>query len=162
MKYLLIIIGLFFTIPLFVLSMSRDLGLIPHGMGSIDWLTWLMFILIALFVGTSMVFIPLMGITGAALAAMVSNIIYNMLGVVVVGRRFGLWPYGMVHLKMTIVGLAAASAGFLIPQVTLIPDIIIRSLLVTFIFIGGVYFWRLSDDMNGLFASFMAKLKNRL
>ena len=124
--------------------------------------TWLMFILIALFVATSMIFIPLFGITGAALAAMVSNIIYNMLGVVVVGRRFGLWPYGMAHLKMTIVGLAAASAGFLIPQITLIPDIIIRSLLVTFIFIGGVYFWRLSDDMNGLFGSFMAKLKNRL
>jgi O-antigen/teichoic acid export membrane protein len=124
--------------------------------------TWLMFILIALFVTTSMIFIPLFGITGAALAAMVSNIIYNMLGVVVVGRRFGLWPYGMGHLKMTIVGLAAASAGFLIPQITLIPDIIIRSLLVTFIFIGGVYFWRLSDDMNGLFVSFMAKMKNRL
>lgn len=124
--------------------------------------TWLMFILIALFVATSMIFIPLFGITGAALAAMVSNIIYNMLGVVVVGRRFGLWPYGMAHLKMTIVGLAAASAGFLIPQITLIPDIIIRSLLVTFIFIGGVYLWRLSDDMNGLFGSFMAKIRNRL
>ncbi len=45
--------------------------------------TWLMFLLIALFVGTSMIFIPLFGITGAALAAMISNIIYNLLGVVV-------------------------------------------------------------------------------
>jgi len=124
--------------------------------------TWLMFILIALFVTTSMIFIPLFGITGAALAAMVSNIIYNMLGVIVVGTRFGLWPYSMAHLKMTIVGLAAASAGYLIPQITLIPDIIVRSLLVTFIFIAGVYFLRLSDDMNGLFGSFMTKLKNKL
>jgi len=43
--------------------------------------TWLMFILVALFVGTSMIFIPLYGINGAALATMISNIIYNMLGV---------------------------------------------------------------------------------
>ncbi|MBE0675152.1 MAG: hypothetical protein IH591_10860, partial [Bacteroidales bacterium] len=124
--------------------------------------TWLMFILIALFVTTSMIFIPLFGITGAALATMVSNIIYNMLGVIVVGTRFGLWPYSMAHLKMTFVGLAAASAGYLIPQINLIPDIIVRSLLVTFIFIAGVYFLRLSDDMNGLFGSFMTKMKKKL
>ncbi|MFZ2287509.1 MAG: oligosaccharide flippase family protein [Bacteroidales bacterium] len=124
--------------------------------------TWLMFILISLFVATSMIFIPMFGITGAALAAMVSNIIFNMLGVLVVGRRFGLWPYSTAHLKMTIVGLAAGSAGYLIPQFTLIPDIILRSLLVTVIFVAGVYFWRLSDDMNGIIRSAISKFKARL
>ena len=108
-----------------------------------------MFLLIVLFVGTSMIFIPLFGITGAALAAMISNIIYNMLGVVVVGRKFGIWPYSMAHLKMTIVGLVAIVAGYLMPQFSLYPDIMVRSLLVTVIFTAGVYFWRLSDDMNG-------------
>jgi O-antigen/teichoic acid export membrane protein len=121
--------------------------------------TWLMFILIVLFVGTSMIFIPLLGITGAALAGMISNIIYNMLGVIVVGRRFGLWPYSMAHLKMTSVGLLAVAAGYLMPAISLVPDILVRSLLVTVIFTAGVYFWRLSDDMNGLIGSFLARLK---
>ncbi len=52
----LLIVGLILTVPLFVLSMSRDLGLISHGMGSIDWLTWLMFILatpVQFYVGAS-------------------------------------------------------------------------------------------------------------
>jgi len=124
--------------------------------------TWLMFILIILFVGTSMIFIPLFGITGAALASMISNIIYNMLGVVVVGRRFGLWPYSSVHLKMSIVGLAALLAGYIVPQISLYADIIIRSLLVTVIFTAGVYFWRLSDDMNGMIGSIIDRIRKWL
>ncbi len=121
--------------------------------------TWLMFLLIVMFAGTSMILIPLFGITGAALAGMISNIIYNMLGVIVVGRRFGLWPYSMAHLKMSLVGLVAIVAGYILPQFSLYPDIMVRSLLVTVIFTAGVYFWRLSDDMNGLIASFVSRLK---
>jgi len=123
--------------------------------------TWLMLILIGLFVGTSMIFIPLFGITGAALAAMISNIIYSMLGVVLTGRRFGLWPYSMVHLKMTLVGVAALAAGYLMPQISLVPDIIVRSLLVTSIFTAGVWFWKLSDDLNGVAESLIDRFRRR-
>ncbi len=123
--------------------------------------TWLMLILIGLFVGTSVIFIPLFGITGAALAAMISNIIYSMLGVVLTGKRFGLWPYSMVHLKMTLVGAAALAAGYLMPEISLIPDIIVRSLLVTVIFTAGVWFWKLSDDLNGVAESLMERFRRR-
>ena len=123
--------------------------------------TWLMFILIALFVLTSIIFIPLFGITGAALAAMISNIIYSMLGVVLTGRRFGLWPYRTAHLKMTLVGLAAMAAGYLMPQISLIPDILLRSLLVTLIYVAGVWFWKLSDDLNGVADSIMGRFRKK-
>ncbi len=123
--------------------------------------TWLMFILIALFVLTSIIFIPLFGITGAALAAMISNIIYSMLGVVLTGRRFGLWPYRTAHLKMTLVGLAAMAAGYLMPQISLIPDILLRSLLVTLIYVAGVWFWKLSDDLNGVADSIMDRFSKK-
>jgi len=123
--------------------------------------TWLMFILIGLFVGTSLIFIPLFGITGAALASMISNIIYSMLGVLLTGTRFGLWPYSMVHLKMTLVALAALAAGYFLPQMPLITDIIVRSLLVTVIYTAGVLFWRLSDDLNGIAESFVERFRRR-
>jgi len=124
--------------------------------------TWLMFILIALFVGTSIVFIPLFGITGAALASMVSNIIYSMLGVLLAGRRFGLWPYRLVHLKITLVGLVAATAGWLMPEISLIPDILIRSILVTLIFTAGIWFWKLSDDLNGVAENLLGWIREKL
>jgi len=123
--------------------------------------TWLMFILIGLFVGTSMLFIPLFGITGAALAAMISNIIYSMLGVLLAGRRFGLWPYSMVHLRITLVGLVAMAAGYIMPQMALIPDVLIRSVLVTLIFTAGVWFWKLSDDLTGLAESLMERIRRK-
>jgi O-antigen/teichoic acid export membrane protein len=123
--------------------------------------TWLMFILIALFVVTSVIFIPLWGITGAALASMTSNIVYSMLGVLLTGRRFGIWPYSTQHLKITLVGVAAMTAGYLIPQISLIPDILIRSLLVTVIFVAGVWYWRLSDDLTGIADSMVERFRKR-
>ncbi|HWR74867.1 MAG TPA: polysaccharide biosynthesis C-terminal domain-containing protein, partial [Bacteroidales bacterium] len=112
--------------------------------------------------GASLIFIPLFGITGAAVASMISNIIYNLLSVVVVGRKFGIWPYNSTHIRMTIIGLGAALAGFLMPELSLWPDVIIRSLLVAILFTAGVYLWKLSDDMNMLIDPFIARLKKRL
>jgi glucose uptake protein GlcU len=92
---------------------------------------------------------------------MISNIIYSMLGVLLTGTRFGLWPYSMVHLKMTLVALAALAAGYFLPQMPLITDIIVRSLLVTMIYTAGVLFWRLSDDLNGIAESFVERFRRR-
>ena len=123
--------------------------------------TWLMFLLVALFVGTSVLFIPRFGITGAALAAMISNIVYNMAGVFVAGKKFGIWPFSIRHVKMTIVGFAAALAGYLIPQLPLVADIVIRSLLVTVLFTSGMYFWKLSEELNNLAGSVMDRFRKR-
>ncbi len=41
----LLIVGLLFTIPLFVLSMSNDLGLVPHEIGHGGWWPYLLFAL---------------------------------------------------------------------------------------------------------------------
>jgi O-antigen/teichoic acid export membrane protein len=112
--------------------------------------TWLMLFFIGIFVGTSAIFTPLLGITGIALASMVSNIIYNALCILVVGKQFRIWPYGMAHIRMTAVAVVAAAAGYIIPQFSLYPDIIVRSLLVTIIFGAGLYFWKLSDDLNSI------------
>jgi O-antigen/teichoic acid export membrane protein len=124
--------------------------------------TWLMFLLIILFVGASLIFIPLFGITGGAVASMISNIIYNLLSVVVVGRKFGIWPYSKIHIRMTIIGLGTALAGYYMPSFSLWPDIIVRSLLVAILFTAGVYLWKLSDDMNMLIDPFFDRVKKWL
>ena len=38
-----LIVGLMFTIPLFVISMSRDFGLLPWQIAESEWTTWFMF-----------------------------------------------------------------------------------------------------------------------
>jgi len=124
--------------------------------------TWLMFLLVAMFVGTSILFVPRLGITGAALAVMISNIVYNMAGVVVAGKKFGIWPFSIRHLRITLVGLVSVVAGYLLPQMSLYADIVIRSLLVTVLFTAGLYFWRLSDELNNLAGSVIDRFKKGL
>jgi hypothetical protein len=63
---------------------------------------------------------------------------------------------------MTIIGLGATLAGFLMPELSLWPDVIVRSLLVAILFTAGVYLWKLSDDMNMLIDPFIDRLKKRL
>lgn len=41
----LLITGLAFTIPLFILAMVRDIGLLPMSMGETGWVNWVMFAL---------------------------------------------------------------------------------------------------------------------
>lgn len=41
----LLVIGLIFTIPLFLLSMGRDFNLIPHAIGHAPWMNWVMLVL---------------------------------------------------------------------------------------------------------------------
>ncbi len=123
--------------------------------------TWLMFLLIVLFVGTSMIFIPLLGITGAGLAAMISNIIHSMLGVVVVGRRFAIWPYRSTHIRMTLIGVIAFVAGYFLPELPLFMDILIRSLIVTVLFVAGIYIYRLSADLNIMVDAVVGRIRRR-
>ena len=51
---------------------------------------------------------------------------------------------------MTIVAAVAFGAGALVPEMPLLPDLILRSALVTVIFTAGLYLWKLSDDMNNM------------
>lgn len=145
-----------------VVSVSTGINSVVLSTSSLyRYQTWLMFLLIALFVGSSLIFIPLFGITGGAVASMISNIIYNLLSVVVVGRKFGIWPYSKIHIRMTIIGLVAALAGYFMSGLSLWPDVIARSLLVAILFTAGVYLWKLSDDMNMLIDPFIARIKKR-
>jgi hypothetical protein len=49
---------------------------------------------------------------------------------------------------MTLVAAVAFVAGTLVPEMPLLPDLMLRSALVTFIFTAGLYLLKLSDDMN--------------
>ena len=40
----LLIVGLIFTVPLFLLAMTRDLGFLPSALASASWLNWLMLV----------------------------------------------------------------------------------------------------------------------
>ncbi|MCD4769847.1 MAG: polysaccharide biosynthesis C-terminal domain-containing protein, partial [Bacteroidales bacterium] len=110
--------------------------------------TYLMIFLIALVIITNIIFIPLLGISGAALASLISMVIFTGLRVFILKRKFGFWPYNYKHLVTIILGAITYIIVYMVPQTGLIPDLIIRSLLISIIFGAGVYLLNISVEVN--------------
>lgn len=123
--------------------------------------TWLMLLLVISFILFSIAFIPLFGISGSALAGMLSNIIYNTLGVIVLQKKYGLWPYKSAHLKMTALAIVVLMAGMILPMMPKYIDILVRSGLVTLLFSAGLYFGKMSDDLSRIVDGYLEKLGRR-
>jgi O-antigen/teichoic acid export membrane protein len=110
------------------------------------------FVLITIAVVSNTFLIRLYDMDGAALATLVTLVSYNTLRLLYVKLSFGLQPFD--KRIFIVLGAGAATAGIL----WLIPDlrnvylnIIVRSTLVTLIFLGPVYLSRMSPELNSLF-----------
>ncbi len=99
--------------------------------------------------------IPIYGLNGAAVGAALATAMFNAIRTSFVWYKFGLQPFGWQNAVVPLLGLAvwwvatrwAYSSGPLW-QVAL--DILVRSVLVTGLFIGAVRALRLSPDINAL------------
>ena len=109
------------------------------------------FFLSGLGVFTNWFFIPIYGISGAALATFISFTIYNALVMLIVYKKMKISPFSLSQLKLAFVILGLLGINMLIPAFdNPIVDGVIRSL--TILFIGGfaVIKLKLSEDVDKL------------
>jgi O-antigen/teichoic acid export membrane protein len=99
-----------------------------------------------------------MGITGAALATLISYVAYNLYKSLVIYLRMGMHPFNRA------MGLAMALCGLLVMLIPYVPltsmrwvDLGLRSLLISTFYIGAVYVLGLSPDINALLRKVWAK-----
>jgi O-antigen/teichoic acid export membrane protein len=105
---------------------------------------------------TNLVFIRVLGITGAALASAISALAYSLMRIVFLKRRYQMQPFNYRHLLVLIIGTAAYFSSTLIPGLvsqenfilTLVLDIILRSLAMAVVYIALVYIFKLSPDLR--------------
>jgi len=110
---------------------------------------YFMFLLITLVVISNILLIPVLGITGAALASMISTLIYSAVRLIFLKIKFGLWPWKLQHLSGIAIAVISYGAGTLIPSISnLVADILVRSLVILVVYIVLVYFLKLSTDFN--------------
>lgn len=111
--------------------------------------TWFMLVLVILLVISNLIFIPIHGITGAAMASALSFLVYNVLKYVYLKRVYKLKPY---DYKILVIILIAAGTYFLNrllpPLHNFILDIVIRSSGIAIIYVLTVYFTGLSEDFQ--------------
>jgi len=105
---------------------------------------------------TNLLFIPILGIAGAALASAISALFYGLMRYLFLWKRYGMQPYTWKHGMIILVALFAYLPAILIPDLnnenqpllSLILDIGIRSAAISIVFIGTTLLLNISPDLN--------------
>jgi len=120
------------------------------------------FFLAGLAIVNNMIFIPLFGINGAALATAITVFLYNALLIFFVQLKFKTQPFN----QKTIIAIIVILLFFIINSI-IHPfnneyiDAIIRSSIISILFILTILKLKISEDINNTFNSFSKKyLKN--
>ena len=118
-------------------------------------------IIVALAILLNIILIPIYGILGAGIATFLAFLLYDLLKLILVYRRFKIIPfnvktfYVIILLSVLYLFFAYWSFGFH-PLI----DIVLKSVIISTLFIFLVMRFHLSDDLNSLFKTFFEKKKN--
>lgn len=110
-------------------------------------------ILIALVVVSILLLVPVWGITGAAVAVALSFAVNNFMRFNFLKRKYNMQPFTLKIVIAAGVFILSAAVVALMPTLSLIPDLIIRSAVFTLIFGALTIGLKISEDLNGLFRS---------
>lgn len=108
-------------------------------------------ILVIMMVGLNMLLIPLYGITGSALATLISVVFYNTIKLLFVVKKMHLYPFGTTTLKSFLI-LILIFLAFYFWEFTFDPkiNIILKSILITLFYVYLNYKFKISKDINYL------------
>jgi O-antigen/teichoic acid export membrane protein len=108
--------------------------------------TYLMIILILVLIFSNLILIPYLGMTGAAIASLISMFVFTLLTLILLKVKFNLWPFCRNHFIMLALSGIIWAVSCLIPEMGLTTDIVLRSAAITIMFIAATLIFRLSDD----------------
>ncbi len=156
-KYVILFIGLG---NLFTMTGGVNTAVIsfsPHY----RWNTIFVALLLIMVVVCNLIFIPWWGISGAALAVAISMFIYNLMMYILLLVKYKFQPFSVKHLLVLIISSIAYLISYIIPTIeaSFIGDILIRSIVFTLIFGGGVLVSKVSPDINKMLFDFLKRLK---
>ncbi len=111
-------------------------------------------ILVLLVVLLLYLLIPLWGIVGAAIAISGALLMNNLMKFLFLKVKYGLQPFDYKFLIAILVLAVTYTVAFLVPKMSLIPDILVRSTVLGIIYLPTIYFSKVSEDINNLIAFF--------
>jgi O-antigen/teichoic acid export membrane protein len=116
---------------------------------------WFMVLLIGVTVIMNLVLIPAYGITGAALATLISITLYNVLRLAFVQYHYKMQPFTIDCLKVLLITIIVWLITAQIPSFNnKYIDISIRSSAITILYGGAILYFKLSSDVNDLVYSY--------
>lgn len=121
---------------------------------------YIILLMAVLNIGLNFWLIPLYGITGAAFATFLSITIANTMRFIYVWFRWKIQPFSYKHLIAILLVLITFGVAYLIPIANLHPilSIIIRSIVITLIFVPAIWYLKLSEDINDMIQNVWNKI----
>jgi O-antigen/teichoic acid export membrane protein len=143
--YVILFIGLA-NLSEVVMGMSSHIIVTSH---LYRWQTYLLVFFAALIIVTNLLLIPVFGIVGAAIASFLSKFLFNSVKFWFIRHHFGFQPLSFRHLWLGLIALGAWYLSTLMPALpNYIFDIVVRSTLITALFVVPVYALKISEDVN--------------
>ena len=154
-KYVILILGLG---KLFDLATGNNGAIIAYSK-YFKFNFYAVLILAVLNVVNNFLFIPIYQINGAALATATSIFFFNLSKTIFVQYKIGLQPFSLNSLKVLVLGVIVYIIATFIPSIGIpFADIIIRSAIITFLYVGSVLFFKISPDLSELFWQVLDKV----
>ncbi|MEP3836545.1 MAG: polysaccharide biosynthesis C-terminal domain-containing protein [Algibacter sp.] len=106
-------------------------------------------VIIAVMILLNIVFIPLYGINGAAIATFIAVFLYNSIKLYFVYRKFKMFPFTLSTFKIGLLLLVSALLFYFweFPFHPIV-NIGIKSILITMVYVFVIYRFNLSDDIS--------------
>lgn len=106
------------------------------------------------------IFIPILGMIGAALGSLLSISGASLMRVFYLKRNMNLFPYRKIHLRCLAIGILTFVVVSLVPAFhNFLIDLLMRCLLIAILFIGLSYLFRISDDFNQIADKFLKQTR---
>ncbi|MBC34770.1 MAG: polysaccharide biosynthesis protein [Bacteroidetes bacterium] len=157
-KYVIFFIGLVNLIDM----LSGNTVVIINTSPKYRYLSWILLIHLGIVVISNFLFIPIWGLTGAAIASFVSTCIYALIRFMVLYRFYKLQPYNWKFILPVLIAVLSYALSTILPDVGyLILDIILRSTIILIIYIPLVYILKLSPELIAAIEGFIPFLKAR-
>ena len=110
----------------------------------------------------NIVLIPKYGIYGAAIASASGSLIYNFLKFSFIYYKFKFQPYTIKSLFILLIIITSTIIGYVIPNISsnAIVNILVKGLIVSSVYIGSIYQFKLSPELFNMVKSKLIKSKN--
>ena len=113
--------------------------------------TYFMFAFGFLIVITNLIMIPRYGIVGAALASVISNLIFHLMHTVFLYVKYRLFPYNKKIIVVLFIVIISYIFNLLLPELSnFILDIAYRSSIMTIIFVTLIVLSKVSDEVDDI------------
>ncbi len=118
-------------------------------------------LLIGVTIVGNLIFLPLYGMVGAAIATALTSVLFNAFRCFFVWKMFKMQPFDWRNFMVVLLGLAVYFISAMIPQMSnYVVDLVVRSIVITALFLPMVYLLKLSNEFNFLVEKYFRKAKS--